>query len=127
LLVEDHAPLAEATAWVLRSKGLDVRLASTGREALEVAATYRPEIVLCDMRLPDMSGLDVARGLRAIPGAKDAVIAIHSLMTEHDLGALSAHAAAPLNLFVPKPITEEKIDALISRLQSHALQKKKVG
>jgi len=127
LLVEDHASLAEATAEVMQSKGLDVRIASTGREALEVAATYRPEIVLCDMRLPDMTGLDVARALRAIPGLKAAVIAIHSLMTEHDLGALSADAAAPLNLFMPKPITEEKIDVLISQLQSHAPQKRKVG
>src|SRR4029453_6377681 len=89
LLIEDHAPLAEATAEFIRSKDLDVRIASTGREALEIAAGFHPEIVLCDMRLPDMPGLDVARALREMPRAKDAVIAMHSAMTEPDFATQS--------------------------------------
>ena len=61
LLIEDHAPLAEATAEFIRSKGLDVRIASTGREALETAAVFHPEIVLCDLSLPDMPGPESSR------------------------------------------------------------------
>src|SRR5262245_61185896 len=85
LLIEDHALLAEATAEFMRSKDLDVRIAYTGREALETAAVFHPEIVLCDLRLPDMPGPDVARALREMPGAKDAVIAMHSAMGESEL------------------------------------------
>jgi CheY-like chemotaxis protein len=123
LLVEDHAALAEATAEFMRDEGLDVRIASTGREALEMAAAVHPEIVLCDMRLPDMPGSDVVRALRAMPSAKDAVIAMYSAMTESDFRTLAQQAEASVNLFLSKPITEEKIDALVSELQSHAKKK----
>jgi CheY-like chemotaxis protein len=123
LLVEDHAPLAEATAEFMQAKGLDVRIASTGKEALEMAAAFHPEIVLCDFRLPDMLGPDVARAMRAIPGVKSAVIAIHTAMTESDLRSLR-EADVPVNLIVSKPITGEKIDALISQIPPHAKKKK---
>ena len=120
LLIEDHAPLAEATAEFMRSKGLDVRIASTGREALETATAFHPEIVLCDVRLPDMSGLDVARALREMPGAKEAVIGMHSALIESDLDTQSLQAVAAVNLFLSKPLTEEKLNALISVLTSQA-------
>jgi CheY-like chemotaxis protein len=122
LLVEDHGPLAEATAEFMQAKGLDVRIASSGREALEMAAAFQPDIVLCDVRLPDLSGPDVARALRAIPGTKAAVIAMHTAMSESDLSTQRLNA--DVDLFLSKPITEEKIDALISQLQSHAKKKK---
>lgn len=110
--------MAEATAEFMRSRGLDVRIASTGREGLEAAAEFHPEIVLCDIRLPDITGSDVALALRAMPGAKGAVIAIHSAMTESDLGKPSRQVRSAVNLFLPKPITEEKLDTLISLLKS---------
>jgi DNA-binding response OmpR family regulator len=121
LLIEDHAPLAEATAEFMHAKGLDVRIASTGKEALEMAAAFHPQIVLCDIRLPDMPGPDVVQALRAISETRDAVIAIHSAMSERDLRSLCSDAS--VNLILSKPITEEKIDALISQLQSHAKKK----
>jgi CheY-like chemotaxis protein len=120
LLIEDHELIAEAIADFIRSKGLDVRIASTGLEALETAAAFYPEIVLCDMRLPDMPGTDVARALRAAPGTKEAVIAMHTAMNERDLGALARHVGPAVNMFLPKPITEEQLDTLISLLKSQA-------
>ena len=120
LLIEDHAPLAEATAEFMRSNGLDVRIASTGREALETAAAFHPEIVLCDVRLPDMTGPDVARTLRATPGAEDAVIAMLTAMNDSDLNTVRRQVGSTANLFLSKPITQEKLDTLISVLKSRA-------
>jgi DNA-binding response OmpR family regulator len=121
LLVEDHAPLAEATAEFMRREGLNVQCASTGREALEISATFQPEIVLCDMHLPDMPGLDVARALRAISSAKDAVIAIHTAMTKSEIRTfVDQQVDAAVNLFLTKPITIEKVHALITALRSHS-------
>ena len=113
LLIEDHAALAEATAEFMGSKGLVVRVASSGREALETAAAFHPDIVLCDLRLPDMSGLDVARALRDMPETKDAVIAMHSAMTESDFGTKGPQGIAAVDLVLSKPLTEEKLDTLI--------------
>jgi len=49
LLVEDYIGLAEATQEFLQSEGLEVRLASTGREALDAAVAFQPDIVVCDL------------------------------------------------------------------------------
>jgi CheY-like chemotaxis protein len=116
LLGEDHMSLANATAFLMRLEGLEVWIAATGREALALADTVRPDIVLCDLRLPDMSGLDVARELRVRPGAKDALVAIHTAMSEGSPETYRQHRDEFVNLYLPKPLTVEKVGVLISEL-----------
>ena len=114
LLVEDHAGLAEATQVFLQSEGLDVRLASSGREALAAAVAFQPDIVLCDLHLPDMAGLDVLSALRKNPAVGHALLVIHSTLStdqEYDLHRPEA------DLFLPKPIDNEKLAMLRAELQ----------
>ena len=59
LIVEDIAPVAAAVAAALRSSGVVVELASTGMEAVARKADFHPDIVLMDLQLPDMNGLDL--------------------------------------------------------------------
>jgi CheY-like chemotaxis protein len=113
LIVEDHAILAEATAEFLQNYGLEVRIASTGNEAIEVASAFLPEIVLCDMRLPDMGGADVARALRALPGLENIVIAIHTAWEESQLRATGVEMDA-VDLILSKPIDAKKLETLLS-------------
>jgi len=117
LLVEDHRALGEATAFLMRHEGLQVWIAETGKDALEIAAEVRPEIVLCDLNLPDMSGLDVARELRASADTKDALIAIHTAMGEGIPGP-HRHTDELVNLLMSKPLTPEKVGALISEVRA---------
>jgi CheY-like chemotaxis protein len=121
LLVEDHAALAEVTAEFLRELGLEVQIAKSGEQALEKAVAFLPDIVLCDMRLPDMSGLDVAGALRANPKTKGVLIALHTAMDNVDIHLLEreTHAKA-VNLFLSKPITEEKLERLLAELAAKA-------
>ena len=113
LLIEDHVDLAEATAALLRLKGFEVQIVRTGKEAIETAAAFLPEIVLCDMSLPDMSGLNVARELRTHPETERVLLAIHSAMRKSDLG-LSDRELRTMNvdLFLTKPLTAETIETL---------------
>src|SRR5262245_49304226 len=85
LLVEDNEPLAEVTAEFLRNAGLEVQVALTGHEALASVGTFRPDIVLCDLRLPDMAGFDIAKALRNSPVTKNALFVIHSAYRETDI------------------------------------------
>jgi PAS domain S-box-containing protein len=64
LVVDDNRDSAESLAMLLRLMGSDVRTAYDGRLALETATTYRPEIVLLDIGLPGMDGLEVCNRLR---------------------------------------------------------------
>jgi DNA-binding response OmpR family regulator len=116
LLVEDYADLAETTAEFLRQEGFEVRVVLTGREAIQTASTFLPEIVLCDISLPDMSGFDVVKELRAHPETEQALLAIHSGITESDIGLSERELRTMhVDLFLTKPLTMEKVETLRSR------------
>ena len=68
LVVEDELVTAECLARFLRSWGNEVNLASNGPDALGVAPSFQPEVVLLDIGLPVMDGYEVARRLRRLPG-----------------------------------------------------------
>ena len=56
LNVDDYSPGRYARTKVLQQAGFTVREASTGKEALQLAATHNPALILLDVNLPDMSG-----------------------------------------------------------------------
>ena len=64
LIVEDEPSVAEILATALRARGNVVEIASTGREGLRLASLTEPDVVILDLRLPDMDGADVCRELR---------------------------------------------------------------
>jgi CheY-like chemotaxis protein len=61
LIVEDEHTLNEAYQMILRKSGYQVRVAFDGKEALEVAAQEEPALILLDLRMPRMDGLDFLR------------------------------------------------------------------
>jgi len=64
LAVDDEPPMLRALAANLRARGYEVDLAPTGETALELAARHHPDVVILDLGLPGISGLEVIRGLR---------------------------------------------------------------
>lgn len=64
LVVEDERPLAETLRFNLEHEGYRVRTAEDGIEGLSMAQALRPDLVLLDLMLPRMDGLDVLRGIR---------------------------------------------------------------
>ncbi len=65
LVVEDERPLAESVGYALEVEGFEVFVASTGREAINRVREVNPSLVLLDVMLPESSGLDVCRQIRA--------------------------------------------------------------
>ena len=63
LIVEDEKPIADILAYGFRREGFAVRCAYTGAEGLRMAEEERPDLVLLDWMLPDLSGVDVCRML----------------------------------------------------------------
>ena len=64
LVVDDEAVLAEMVSMALRYEGWGISTAGDGASAIASARTHRPDVVVLDVMLPDMSGLDVLRRLR---------------------------------------------------------------
>jgi DNA-binding response OmpR family regulator len=64
LVVEDDDPIAQVLMRSLRLEGYDVRVAGDGLEALDVAAAFVPDLVILDLGLPKLDGIEVAKTLR---------------------------------------------------------------
>jgi two-component system, OmpR family, response regulator len=64
LVVDDERSIVDAVATALRYEGFQVEEAGTGREALKAAETQRPDLIVLDIMLPDLDGLEVTRRLR---------------------------------------------------------------
>jgi CheY-like chemotaxis protein len=76
LVVDDNRDAADTLAHLLREAGAHVEIAYNGRDALDRAESFAPDIAVLDLGMPGMSGLDVARRLRARPDNRCTLVAL---------------------------------------------------
>jgi two-component system phosphate regulon response regulator PhoB len=74
LIVDDERDLAELIDFNLRSAGFSTRVATTGEAALQASREQPSDVVLLDVMLPDMSGVEVCRQLRSTTSTRDVLI-----------------------------------------------------
>ena len=67
MVVDDNSDIAESSAMMLSLAGHEVRIARSGQQALDLAATFKPNTILLDIGMPDLNGYEIARRLRALP------------------------------------------------------------
>jgi two-component system KDP operon response regulator KdpE len=110
LIVEDEAALLRALAMNLTARGYEVTEAATGTRALSAAASVDHDVIVLDLGLPDISGLEVIKGSRAYASTPIVVLSARTATNEKvaalDLGA---------DDYVTKPFS---IDELLARLRA---------
>jgi two-component system, cell cycle response regulator DivK len=107
LLVEDNETIRRAFAILLEDSGYEVLQAGSGKEALEISAKRSPHLVLMDLGLPDMNGLEVTRALKSDPVTSSiVVVAITGRALESDEQACQA---AGCSGYLAKPIDTQQI------------------
>jgi two-component system, OmpR family, KDP operon response regulator KdpE len=109
LVVDDEPPILRTLAINLRARGYDVQLAKSGHEALALAARRHPDVVVLDLGLPDMDGIDVIHGLRGWTSVPIIVLSARTAEAQK-VAALDAGA----NDYVSKPFG---MDELMARLR----------
>lgn len=83
LVVEDNQDAAQALAMLLRASGHAVATASSGDEGLEAARSFRPDVVISDVRLPGgIDGFELARRIKSDPSLRDVLLVAMSGLTE---------------------------------------------
>ncbi len=124
LVVEDDLTVAEVVVDYLRHAGLDPRHAVDGPTALEIAAAWRPDLVVLDLMLPGISGLDVCRRLREEQDqqAPLPVIMLTALGEESDrvLGLESGADDYVTKPFSPRELTL-RVQAVLRRARTAGL------
>lgn len=113
LLVEDHPMNLELASDVLRAAGLTVLEATTATDGIRMAGEHLPDLVLLDIRLPDMSGLDAVRRLRADP--RTASIPVVALTAQAMKGDEQAARSAGCVGYITKPIDTRTFPAEVAR------------
>jgi two-component system KDP operon response regulator KdpE len=110
LVVDDEPQILRALVTNLRARGYDVDAAGTGEIALQLATRHRPDLVVLDLGLPDISGLDVIAGLRG--WTEVPIVILSARETERDkIAALDAGA----DDYVTKPFG---MGELLARLRA---------
>ena len=112
LLIEDNTDAAETLRDVLELRGHEVHLAISGPEGIELARRVQPEVVLCDLGLPGMSGYEVAAALRSEPAtASCRLIAISGYGQDSDL---RRSVEAGFESHLTKPISIEQLNLILA-------------
>ena len=110
LVVDDEPQILRALATNLRARDYDVDLAPTGEKALELAARKHPDLVILDLGLPGIDGVDVIRGLRGWTSVPIVVLSVREREADK-VAALDAGA----DDYVTKPFG---MDELLARLRA---------
>jgi CheY-like chemotaxis protein len=114
LVVEDNADNLRLIAKVLKRGGYEVEAAANGEEGVRLASAGGFDFIVMDINLPDMSGLEAARRIRAAEGGKDVpIIAVTSYAMRGDMARI---LEAGCNGYFEKPIDPLNILGEIHKL-----------
>lgn len=112
LVAEDHEPSRRALARVLRGLGYRVLEAADGREAVEHARAERPFLVLMDVNMPGMDGIEAVRTLRADPRTRD--LPIFALTGDVTVVNRRRIGEAGVDGYLEKPVTWEQVERALA-------------
>ena len=110
LVVDDEPQIRRALAVNLRAREYDVDLAESGEEALRLAAAHHPDLILLDLGLPGIDGIDVVRGIRGWSSVPIVILSVREAEADK-VAALDAGA----DDYVTKPFG---MDELLARLRA---------
>jgi DNA-binding response OmpR family regulator len=111
LFIEDDDQIRLALSMALEDEGYKVREAADGRAGLAEFVEHEIDLVLLDLRLPDMSGFDVCRALRA-----RSIVPIIIITAQTDTHDLVAGLEAGADDYVTKPVVPKELAARIRAL-----------
>lgn len=118
MFIEDDDSIRLALRLALEDEGYEVREAADGRSGLESFAQHEPDLVLLDLRLPDISGFEVCRTLRS-----SSIVPIIIVTAQTDTYDLVAGLEAGADDYVTKPVVPKelaaRIRAALRRVQLH--------
>jgi signal transduction histidine kinase len=113
LVAEDHPDNQQVITQLLTQAGFKVRIASDGRQALDLFQTWQPQLILMDMRMPVMDGYQATRAIRSLAaGATLPIIALTASAMDSERSDIFA---AGCDEFVRKPVEAEPLFEIIAK------------
>jgi two-component system, cell cycle response regulator len=113
LVIDDEPTWLKITSHILRTCGYDVHTAGSGAEALRALTTFKPDLILSDVRMPDMNGFDLVDNLKRIPAASSTPIIFFSAIDDYDAGKVARTLGAVD--YLVKPFNEDDVSSVLSK------------
>jgi two-component system, OmpR family, alkaline phosphatase synthesis response regulator PhoP len=113
LVVDDEEPILELLRYNLEKSGYDVKTASDGAKAVEIAKRFQPDLVLLDIMMPKMDGVETCRQIKDIPDLKKTFVVFLTARSEEYSEVAAFDVGA--DDYITKPI---KPRALMSRISA---------
>lgn len=103
LVVEDYADSRSMLVYLLESLGYEITEAANGTQALEKAVSDQPHLIIMDLALPEMTGVDAAKALKENPTTAHIPIVAYSALTSRQWREKAS--AAGMVGYLPKPVS----------------------
>lgn len=114
LVVDDEEDIVEFVSYNLKKEGYDVNTAKNGREAISQAKLFKPHLILLDIMMPEMDGIEACEEIRSIPELSQTLIAFLSARSEDYSQIAGFNAGA--DDFIAKPIRPKVLTSRIKAL-----------
>ena len=125
LLVDDEPDILEIVGYNLESEGYNVLKAENGIEALEIAKKQLPELIILDVMMPEMDGMETCEQLRRIPSLSNTIITFLTARGE-DYSQVAGYNAGADD-YITKPVKPKvlvsKVNAMLRRLEKETVSK----
>lgn len=120
LLVDDEDDILEFIRYNLLKAGYEVHTAHNGAEGIEQATIHRPHLILLDVMMPVMDGIETCRALRADPDLRETMIVFLSALgeEEHQIAGFGAGADDYIAKPIKLPILMSRIQAILKRIDA---------
>jgi two-component system alkaline phosphatase synthesis response regulator PhoP len=113
LLVDDEPDILEFLGYNLQKEGYEVHTSNNGRDGLQKAIAIKPHLIILDVMMPEMDGIETCREIRLVPGLRNALVIFLTARGE-DYSQIAGFEAGADD-FVTKPI---KPRVLVSRVKA---------
>ena len=114
LSVDDSASVRQMVTFALETAGYQTAQASDGKEALAYLKTSPVDMIVTDLNMPNLNGIDLIRQVRTMPGFKFVPIVL--LTTESEDGKKAEGKAAGATGWIVKPFKQDQLLAVVKKL-----------
>jgi two-component system alkaline phosphatase synthesis response regulator PhoP len=117
LIVDDEEDILEFMQYNLKKENFQVYTASSGRKAIEIAQETNPDLIILDVMMPELDGIETCKELRELPGMKNTLIAFLTARNEDysQIAGFDAGADDYINKPIKPRVLVSRINALLRR------------
>lgn len=120
LIADDNRDMVTTLSLLLRRQGFEVAVALDGDQAIETARSFHPDVLVLDLCMPILGGLEVANHLRALPEFSDKVFIAITAYTDYE--HLDQVSQAHFDEYLIKPFPLDRFMAILARVSQHVRQ-----